>query len=51
MAAVEICFALFDVTADDYGIYIDGAQIIMTDILASNGVIHVIDGVLLPPAE
>jgi transforming growth factor-beta-induced protein len=29
----------------------DGAPIIITDIDASNGVIHVIDGVLLPPTE
>jgi transforming growth factor-beta-induced protein len=27
------------------------AQVILTDIEASNGVIHVIDAVLLPPAE
>jgi uncharacterized surface protein with fasciclin (FAS1) repeats len=43
--------ASFTVTADDEGIYVDGAQIIVTDILASNGVIHVIDAVILPPAE
>jgi transforming growth factor-beta-induced protein len=43
--------ASFTVTADDEGIYVDGAKIIMTDILASNGVIHVIDAVILPPAE
>ncbi len=29
----------------------DTVQVILTDIEASNGVIHVIDGVLLPPAE
>jgi len=43
--------ASFTVTADEEGIYVDGAQIIMTDILASNGVIHVINAVILPPAE
>ncbi len=43
--------ASFTVTADEEGIYVDGAQIIMTDILASNGVIHVIDAVILPSAE
>jgi uncharacterized surface protein with fasciclin (FAS1) repeats len=43
--------ASFTVTADEEGIYVDGAQIIVTDILASNGVIHVIDAVILPPAE
>ena len=31
-------------------IYIDGAKIVTTDIEASNGVIHVIDCVLTPPA-
>jgi uncharacterized surface protein with fasciclin (FAS1) repeats len=29
--------------------YVDGAQILMADVDASNGVIHVIDTVLLPP--
>ena len=43
--------ASFTVTADEDGIYVDGAQIVITDILASNGVIHVIDAVILPPAE
>ena len=31
------------------GVKVDEANVITTDILASNGVIHVIDGVLLPP--
>ena len=30
---------------------IDGATIVATDIVAANGVIHVIDAVILPPAE
>ncbi len=29
--------------------YINGAEIISTDIVAENGVIHVIDNVILPP--
>jgi transforming growth factor-beta-induced protein len=29
----------------------DGPTVVTTDIEAINGVIHVIDGVLLPPAE
>ena len=34
----------------DGGVFLnDTVQVIITDILASNGVIHVIDGVLLPP--
>lgn len=36
------------VTADEEGIYINGATIVMTDIETSNGVIHVIDAVILP---
>lgn len=32
-------------------VYINDAQVIITDIEASNGVIHVIDTVLLPPAD
>ncbi|MGV7976534.1 MAG: fasciclin domain-containing protein [Anaerolineaceae bacterium] len=31
--------------------YIGGAQIVITDILASNGIIHVIDTVMLPPKD
>jgi len=30
---------------------VNGAEVISTDIVASNGVIHVIDTVILPPAE
>ncbi len=33
----------------DHGkVYVDNAQVVMTDIEASNGVIHVIDSVILP---
>ena len=31
--------------------YINGAEIVATDIIADNGVIHVIDSVILPPAD
>jgi len=30
------------------GVKVDGANVVMTDILGSNGVIHVIDAVILP---
>lgn len=33
----------------DGSVYIDGAKVIMTDIMAKNGVIHVIDTVMMPP--
>ena len=39
-------FATVSVT--DAGAFIDDAMIVMTDIFADNGVIHVIDGVLMP---
>jgi len=32
-------------------VYVNGAQVVTADIVASNGVIHVIDAVLLPKAE
>lgn len=35
----------------DSGVMIDGASIIEVDWLGSNGVIHVIDSVILPPAD
>ena len=35
----------------DGGVRIDNAQIVKTDIKASNGIIHVIDAVILPSAE
>lgn len=36
---------------DGTGAKVNGANIIATDIKASNGVIHVIDAVIIPPAE
>lgn len=36
------------ITVKDGMVYVDGAQVISTDIEASNGVIHVIDSVVLP---
>ena len=41
------------VTVDDEGnVFLnDAAQVVEADIMASNGVIHVIDGVLLPPDD
>lgn len=33
----------------DNGVQVNGANVVATDIVASNGVIHVIDAVILPP--
>ncbi len=40
-----------DVKVDDGKVTIDGAIVVKTDIEASNGVIHVIDAVIMPDAE
>lgn len=39
------------ITVKDGKVFIEGAQIITTDIMAKNGVIHVIDTVITPPAK
>ncbi len=40
--------ATIDISISDDGVFVDNAQVIQTDIEASNGVIHVIDSVILP---
>jgi uncharacterized surface protein with fasciclin (FAS1) repeats len=37
-----------DIKVDGGKVYVDGAQVIKADIECSNGVIHVIDSVILP---
>ena len=37
------------ISSDGGGVHINDANVIKADILTANGVIHVIDGVLLPP--
>jgi len=37
------------VTINSNGVYIDNAMVTLADIIADNGVVHVIDAVLLPP--
>ncbi|MDZ4764269.1 MAG: fasciclin domain-containing protein [Chloroflexota bacterium] len=37
--------------ANDDGVFINDAQIVVTNVDAANGVIHVIDAVILPPME
>ncbi|MDA9634865.1 fasciclin domain-containing protein, partial [bacterium] len=36
------------VTVDTSGVYINGAQVTVADVIADNGVVHVIDAVLMP---
>jgi len=40
-----------DIKTEDGKVMIDGAEVIITDIEASNGVIHVIDAVILPESR
>jgi len=40
-----------DVVLKNGKVYVNGAQVVTADIKASNGVIHVIDTVLLPDAK
>jgi transforming growth factor-beta-induced protein len=40
-----------DISTEDGKVMIDGAEVIITDIEASNGVIHVIDSVILPESR
>ena len=40
-----------DIKVDDSGVKIDGARVLKTDIKCSNGVVHLIDRVILPNTE
>ncbi|MCA9321525.1 MAG: fasciclin domain-containing protein [Planctomycetes bacterium] len=40
-----------EISADEHGAMVDGARISTTDIECSNGVIHVIDSVILPASD
>ena len=43
--------ASVSITVEDGAVRINGALVVIADVVASNGVIHVIDAVLLPPEE
>jgi uncharacterized surface protein with fasciclin (FAS1) repeats len=43
--------AKLDIVLRDGKVYVNGAQVVTADIVASNGVIHVIDSVLMPAVE
>ncbi|NND96309.1 MAG: fasciclin domain-containing protein, partial [Pirellulaceae bacterium] len=40
-----------DIVSDDQGVRVDGANVVSTDINCSNGIIHVIDQVILPAGD
>ena len=40
-----------NVSVDDDGVFVNDAQVVVTDIEASNGIIHVIDAVLVPSED
>ena len=48
---VEGHFGNLDVEIREGNAFIDNAQIVATDIEASNGIVHVIDAVILPPEK
>ena len=39
------------ITIDENGVFVNDAQVTTPDLTADNGVVHVIDGVLLPPTD
>lgn len=50
-AAETVNGARLDIDAAGGGVMVNDANVTATDIMATNGVIHVIDAVVLPPAE
>ena len=42
---------MLSIKASGGTVMVDKARVVKTDIAASNGVIHVVDAVLLPPGE
>ncbi|MFG0336228.1 MAG: fasciclin domain-containing protein [Maioricimonas sp. JB049] len=49
--AISLNGQRIDIKAADDKVQVDGAQVVKTDIACSNGVIHVIDRVILPATE
>ena len=47
-SAVTVQGQAVSIAVKDGKVYVDGAQVVATDIKASNGVIHAIDAVILP---
>ena len=47
-AAATVNGQSVDISMHGSNVMVDGAKVVMTDIMANNGVIHVIDSVILP---
>ncbi len=50
-AAETVNGATIDISVDGDNVMLNDANVVAVDVMASNGIIHVIDSVLLPPAE
>ena len=50
-SAKTVTGASFKISASDAGVMVDKAKVVKTDIQCSNGVIHVIDSVIMPAAK
>ncbi len=49
-SATTLNGAAVEINVSDNGVMVGTAKVVQTDVMASNGVIHVIDSVILPPA-
>ena len=49
-SAATVNGASVSISVSDSGVMINNANVVQADVAASNGVIHIIDAVLLPPA-
>ncbi len=49
-SATTLNGAAIDISVSDSGVMINNANVVQADVAASNGVIHIIDAVLLPPS-
>ena len=41
----------FEIRVDEVGVTVNKARVVATDVMASNGVIHVVDAVIMPPSS
>jgi len=49
-SATSVSGRILPINVSDAGVMVAGAKVVVTDIVCSNGVIHVIDTVMVPPA-